>query len=59
MSQALENLKQPAQPQYVTLPEEKFSSTSHNPIYDPTAIVALGGPGLKNGLYVPATAPQS
>jgi len=55
MTHALENLTQPAQPQYVSYPVEQFSATSHNPIFAAADVAALGSPTIDNGLNLPAT----
>lgn len=52
MAHALENLKQPSTPAYVTYPVEKFSPTKHSPIL-PLGLATVASPYIENGLYLP------
>jgi ABC-type branched-subunit amino acid transport system substrate-binding protein len=58
MTHALENLKQPAQPQWVTWPNYQFSATKHSPIYDVQALAAFGSAYLTDGMVVPVAQPS-
>jgi hypothetical protein len=58
VTHALENLKQPAQPQWVSWPNYKFSSAKHSPIFNVDALATAGTAYLKDGMNVPV-GPQS
>lgn len=58
MSKALENLKQPAHPAYVSYTIEQYSATKHSPIL-PTSLATPASPYIKTAQFLPVGSSSS